>query len=113
MKVTQELVTVWAEPDADEVNVVLAGLRLTLTPEETAQLASGLARSLERVRAAHARDAAETAPKPAEAPTVIVRKDDAAAAPQGEADAMQLRTRALIQASIRDKGLSLREETRS
>lgn len=112
MKVTQELVTVWAEPDADEINVVLAGLRLTLTPEETAQLASGLARSLERVRA-HARDAGETTAKPAEAPAVIVRKDETVAAPQGEADAMQLRTRALIQASIRDKGLSLREETRS
>lgn len=112
MKVTQELVTVWAEPDADEINVVLAGLRLTLTAEETALLASGLARSLERLRAGHGRDAGEASAKPGEASGVIVRKDDAGA-PQGEADAMQLRTRALIQASIRDKGLSLREETRS
>jgi len=111
MKVTQELVTVWAEPDADEINVVLAGLRLTLTAEETALLASGLARSLERLRAGHGRDAGEASAKPGEASGVIVRKDDAGA--QGEADAMQLRTRALIQASIRDKGLSLREETRS
>jgi hypothetical protein len=113
MKVTQELVTVWAEPDANEVNVVLAGLRLTLTAEETALLASGLARGLERLRAMQPREAGETGARAGDGSGVIVRRDDAAAPPQGEADAMQLRTRALIQASIRDKGLSLREEPRS
>lgn len=113
MKVTQELVTVWAETDADEVNIVIAGLRLTLTAEETALLASGLARSLERLRAAQPKDADEAGARPADTPAVIVRKDEGSAPPPGEADAMQLRTRALIQASIRDKGLSLREETRS
>lgn len=114
MKVTQELVTVWAEPETDEVNFVVAGLRITLTAEETALLASGLARSLERLRGARARDAdeADAGTRPAE-PAVIVRRDDGAALPPAEAEAMQLRTRALIQASIRDKGLSLREETRS
>jgi hypothetical protein len=111
MKVTQELVTVWAEPDANEVNVVLAGLRLTLTADETAILVNGLARSLERMRASHA--TGDSAPKAGDAPGVVVRKDEASAPPQGETDAMQLRTRALIQASIRDKGLSLREEPRS
>jgi len=104
MKVTQELVTVWAEPDTNEINVVLAGLRLTLTADETALLATSLARGLERLRTPPPREAGESG--------VTVRKDEAAA-PPGEADAMQLRTRALIQASIRDKGLSLREENRS
>jgi hypothetical protein len=109
MKVTQELVTVWAEPDSNEINVVLAGLRLTLTAEETTILASGLARSLERLRT----PSGDSAPRTGDAAGVVVRKDDLAAGSQGEADAMQLRTRALIQASIRDKGLSLREEPRS
>jgi hypothetical protein len=113
MKVTQELVTVWAEPDADEINVVLAGLRLTLTAEESAQLAGGLARSLERLRAGQTKDLGEAGMRPADTSGVIVRKDDGGGPPPGEADSMQLRTRALIQASIRDKGLSLREETRS
>ncbi|HZT51641.1 MAG TPA: hypothetical protein VFA22_06905 [Stellaceae bacterium] len=108
MKVTQELVTVWADPDAEEVNVVVGGVRLTLTPEESALLAGGLARSLERLRSPHGKDAAEAVRA---ADPVLVRKDEPP--PSAETDSMQLRTRALIQASIRDKGLSLREETRS
>ena len=93
MKVTQELVTVLADPAAGEVNVVLAGYRLALSAEEAAALAEGLAAGLGRLRQAQA---------PAE-PWQVQR------AP-GEAEAMQSRTRALIQATMREKGLTLREE---
>jgi len=106
MKVTQEIVTVWAEPDSDEINIVLAGMRIALNSEETALLVSGLARALERSRPPPARDQGDPLP-------VIVRKDDGGNPAPADTDAMQLRTRALIQASIRDKGLSLREEPRS
>ncbi len=105
MKVTQELVTVWAEPETDEINIVLAGMRIALNSEETALLVSGLAKALERSRPPSAREGGDPLP-------VIVRKDEGVTPAPGESDAMQLRTRALIQASIRDKGLSLREEPR-
>lgn len=115
MKVTPEIVTVWAEPDSDTVNIVLAGLRITLEVDEAVLLAGALARGLERLRS-NAPRAEETAhmerfaERPGEAAAVIVRKDPPAAAASAEIEAMQLRTRALVQASIRDKGLSLREE---
>ncbi len=117
MKVTQEIVTVWAEPDTETVNILLAGLHITLDADETVLLASALAKSLERLRAQPARETGDSAlleriaTKPAEPPAVIVRKDEAAN--PADVEAMQLRTRALVQASIRDKGLSLREEPRS
>jgi len=106
MKVTQELVTVWAEPETDEINIVLAGMRIVLNSEETALLVSGLARALERSHPPPARDQGDALP-------VIVRKDEPGNPAPADSDGMQLRTRALIQASIRDKGLSLREEPRS
>jgi hypothetical protein len=106
MKVTQEIVTVWAEPETDEINIVLAGMRITLNSEETSLLVSGLAKALERSRPPPGRDAGD-------APSILVRKDESGGAPSPDSDPMQLRTRALIQASIRDKGLSLREEPRS
>ena len=98
MKVTRELVSVLTDPAAAEVHVVLAGWHLTLTAEETSQLANGLVASLERLRSGEkadpiARDAFSVAPAP------------------HSSEEMQQRTRALIQATIREKGLSLREET--
>jgi 2-methylaconitate cis-trans-isomerase PrpF len=118
MKVTQEIVTVWAEPDVETINIVLAGMRITLDSDEAVALASALAKSLERLRAQPARGAGEAsvferaAAKAPEPQTVIVRKDEPASPTAAEVEAMQLRTRALVQASIRDKGLSLREDTR-
>ena len=108
MKVTQEIVTVWAEPETEEVNILLGGLHVLLDADETALLVGGLAKAVERLRS-----------KPPQRETgtgdaaVIVRKDEGAPSPTGDMESMQLRTRALIQASIRDKGLSLREEPRS
>jgi hypothetical protein len=94
MQVTQELVTVLADPVAGELNIVLGGYRLALSAEEAASLAEGLAAGLERLR--------QAAVQPSE-PWQVQR------AP-GEAEAMQSRTRALIQATMREKGLTLREE---
>jgi hypothetical protein len=98
MKITQELVSVLADPAAGEVHIVLGGYRITLTSQETSHLAGALAGGLEQLRGAPKR-----APStPPDDPIEVSRVADA--------DAMQQRTRALIQHSIRDKGLSLREE---
>jgi len=85
---------------AGEVNVVLAGHRIALSIDEAALLADGLIACLERLRG----EAARAGGAPPEAWQV-----QRAA---GEADAMQQRTRALIQATMRDKGLALREDGR-
>lgn len=52
MKVTQEAVTVFADPIARVVNVLFAGLRITLTPDECSLLTRGLIRSTEQLRGA-------------------------------------------------------------
>ncbi len=100
MQVTQEIVTVLADPLLGEVNIVLAGHRIALSVDEAAQLAKGLVSSLERLRG-------QAVPDPAASsePWQVER------APS-DAEAMQQRSRALIQATMREKGLSLREEDR-
>ncbi|HXQ49729.1 MAG TPA: hypothetical protein VN802_01440 [Stellaceae bacterium] len=100
MQVTQELVTVMADPLTGEVNLVLAGYRIVLTTGEAALLAKGLVSSLERLRDQAAAEAA-----PASESWQVERT-------LSDAEAMEQRTRALIQAKMREKGLSLREEDR-
>ncbi len=95
MRVTQEAVTVLANPVAGEINIILGGLRITLSADESALLAGGLVNGLEQLRAMAKAEAAMPE-------TWGVGRAD-------EAEAMQQRTRALIQATIRDKGLSLRD----
>ncbi len=112
MKVTQETVTVLPNAALGEVNIILAGLRITLTVEESSLLAKGLANSLEQLQGAQKHEAAaleswiteRSTPAAADLRSGTAGKDAAA-----DSQAMQ-RTRALIQASMREKGLSLREE---
>jgi hypothetical protein len=114
MRVTREIVTILADPVAGEVNVVFPGFRVTLTAEETAQLASGLTGGLEQLRAAdkpEATSASESATPPSAGRDDSVRPFVSPTA--AETELVQQRVRALIQASIRDKGLSLREEQRA
>jgi hypothetical protein len=104
-----------------EVHIVVQGYRITLTAEETSLLARGLLNCLEQLRWAQRRDAeAETGGHGASAPEArprVTGEDDAlrpfVSPPAAESDATQQRMRALIQATIRDKGLSLGEERRS
>jgi hypothetical protein len=50
MKIVPQMVTVFADPTAGEVNVVLGGLRISLNSNEASYLADELVRSLERLR---------------------------------------------------------------
>ena len=116
MKVTQEVVTVWADPLVGEVNFVLSGFRITLSADEATHLANALAEGVDRLQRVP-RPAATPAPVPASPPAdppSELATDGAAAASlaSAETEAIQYRTRALIQASIREKGLALREEER-
>jgi hypothetical protein len=106
MRVTQEVVTVLADPQAGEINIVLAGMRIVLSTEESSQLAQGLAASLERLAGSAVQPAA-----PAEAWSVRrAPTDETADSSLAEAEAIQHRARALIRATMRAKGLSLGEE---
>jgi hypothetical protein len=121
-RVAREIVTVLPDPVAGEVNIVLSGYRISLTADETAVLARGLLNCLGQLRWGEKR-AADAAGHPTtttslpEAPPRASAKDDGAKPALSpvavESDSVQQRTRSLIQASIRDKGLSLREERRS
>jgi hypothetical protein len=122
MRISQEIVTVWADPAAGEVNIVLAGLRIALTSEETESLADGLVASLGQLRGARRSEAGEgietegrgrPAARAVEARPTLADKSEAArpfVSPAPEAEAKQLRTRTLIHANIRDKGLTVRED---
>jgi hypothetical protein len=105
MKVTQEIVTVLPDPLAGEINIVIAGYRIALTADESALLVHGLATSLERLVGGSAAQPAEV---------WSVRRDQpengASDTSVDAAEAMQQRTRALIRATMRAKGLSLGEE---
>lgn len=105
MRVTQEVVTVLADPQAGEINIVLAGLRIVLSTEEGAQLAQGLASGLERLAAGGASSAEAWSVRRAPA-------DEAADRSLAETEAIQHRARALIRATMRAQGLSLGEETK-
>jgi hypothetical protein len=105
-RVAREIVSVLPDPVAGEVNVVVSGYRISLTADEAALLARGLLNSLGQLRWGETRAAGQPAANPPvtgspEAPAAI------------EPEPAQQRHRTLIQASIRDKGLSLREERRS
>jgi hypothetical protein len=119
-RVAREIVSVLPDPAAGEVNIVLSGYRISLTADEAALLARGLLNALGRLRWGETRSIGAAAANPSlaslsEAPPRAAAKDDAkpAVSPAPNSDAVQQRTRALIQASIKDKGLSLREERRS
>lgn len=121
-RVAREVVSVLPDPVAGEVNIVLSGYRISLTVDETALLARGLLNCLSRLRWGEKRAAGQSTATPStisspEAPPRAFAKDDTAkpaVLPVAvDSDAAQQRNRALIQASIRDKGLSLREERRS
>jgi hypothetical protein len=101
---------------AGEVNIVVSGYRISLTADEAALLARGLLNCLGQLRWGEKRAAGNSATILPEAPSRDSAKDGtkpAVSPVAAESDAVQQRTRALIQASIRDKGLSLREERRS
>jgi hypothetical protein len=119
-RVAREVVSVLPDPVAGEVNVVVSGYRISLTADEAALLARGLLNSLGQLRWGEKRAGGQAIAGPP-----LSRSDEASprAAYEGakpgvppappEADAAQQRHRTLIQASIKDKGLSLREERRS
>jgi hypothetical protein len=50
MKIVPQMVTVFTDPMAGEVNVVLGGLRISLNADEASYLTNELVRSLERLR---------------------------------------------------------------
>jgi hypothetical protein len=120
-RVAREIVSVLPDPVAGEVNIVVSGYRISLTADEAASLARGVLNCLGQLRWGEKRAAgiamasppaagspeapraaaADGGPRPAASPAAV------------EPDAVQQRHRTLIQASIRDKGLSLREERRS
>jgi hypothetical protein len=101
VRVTQEVVTILADPQAGEINIVLAGFRIALSIEEGAALAQGLAPALERLVGA----------SPAAEPWSVRRTaSPETAADPADAEAIQARARALIRATMRAKGLSLGEE---
>jgi len=114
MKITQEAVTVLPNVAEGEVNIILPGIRVTLTASESLLLAEGLANSLEQLQARQKREAAaaetwDVGRSPTADPDQHARAPGKEAATPSD---MLVRTRALIQASMRDKGLSLREEPR-
>lgn len=114
MNITREAVTVLPNAGRGEVDIILAGLRITLTADKSLLLAAGLANSLEQLQGieqgeAAASDIWEVDRAAPVAPDPRAGSSGKEAATEAE---VLLRTRALIQASMRDKGLSLREAER-
>lgn len=110
MKVAQEMITVVVDSDAREVFIVLAGLRVTLTQDETASLTETLFNGLERLAPKSAADGGTN-----DIITIgSLRGDIGRAAPDeiGHNDGHD-RMRALIKARIREKGLAIWEERHS
>ena len=118
-RVAREIVSVLPDPVAGEVNIVVSGYRISLTADEAALLARGLLNSLGQLRWGEKRVTGQAiaGPPPGrtdEPPRAAYEgAKPAMPPPPVEPDAAQQRHRTLIQASIRDKGLSLREERRS
>ena len=109
MRIIPEVVSVFADPLASEVNVVISGFRISLTADESTLLLDGLIASLERLRAAQK---ATTTPDGWR----IERHPDGSVSTPGPtvhepaSEFQQQQNRASVQAAIRTKGLSLREE---
>ena len=125
MKVAQEMLTVFLDSGAREVFIVVAGLRVTLTQDETATLTETLFNGLERLAPKSAAHPQATeiitigslcGDVGREDPNAISRDDPqiwpAPAMTGQDADGHD-RMRALIKARIRDKGLAIWEENRS
>ena len=117
-RVAREVVSVLPDPVAGEVNIVVSGYRISLTADEAALLARGVLNCLGQLRWGEKRSAGQAiagppTTRPDEAPRAAYEGVKPAVPPAAEPDAVQQRHRTLIQASIRDKGLSLREERRS
>ncbi len=125
MKVAQEMLTVFLDSDAREVFIVLAGLRVTLTQDETATLTETLCNGLERLapKSAAYPEANEVITIGSlcghvgrEDPNATSRDDPqiwpAPATIDQDADGHD-RMRALIKTRIRDKGLAILQEQRS
>jgi hypothetical protein len=49
MRIAQEMLSVVVDSNTDEICIVLAGLRIALTPDETARVTNALLVSLERL----------------------------------------------------------------
>ena len=115
MRVVREIVTVLTDPATGEVSIVLSGWRITLTADEADLLARGLANGLEELRGAQRPESGATpelrSPGRSSAGSPDREPQHIVAPLATDPEAIQQRTRALIQASIRDKGLSLREES--
>ncbi len=112
MKVIQELLTVLANVASGEVNIILGGFRVTLTAGEALLLANGLANGLEQLQAVEKQGAAAEGWSVGRSTLAATEQRSGAAAKDAEAEAVQQRARALIQASMRDKGFSLLETPR-
>ena len=107
MKVIQESLTVLANVASGEVNIILGGFRVTLTAGEALLLANGLANCLEQLQGMEKQGTA------AEGWSVGRSGEQrTGGGKDAEAEAVQQRARALIQASMRDKGFSLLETPR-
>src|SRR5690348_18307771 len=111
-RVAREVVSVLPDPVAGEVHVVVSGYRISLTADEAALVARGLLNSLGQLRWGEKRAAGQAIAGPPatrtdEAPHAAYEgAKPAVPPPAAELDAAQQRHRTLIQASIRDKGLS-------
>ena len=109
MRVTQELVSVLPDPMAGEIHVVLAGHKISLSSEEGSLLARAISAALERLAAAAEPGGGWTVRRaPVPMPAASPAPSPEPAETRAEADAMQQRTRALVQAMMREKGLALR-----
>jgi hypothetical protein len=124
MRVAQEMLTVFVDSDTREVGIVLAGLRITLTPDETASLTKTLLSSLERLTSKCADCCDEKEVTNVGGMVAGVLHEDPSLAslygppisepPITDQTAEQHdERRALIKAKIRDKGLSIGDERRS
>jgi hypothetical protein len=124
MKVAREMLTVLVDSDTRKVFIILAGLRVTLTEDETASLTEMLFNGLEQLTP---KDAAYpganevitlgslSSAAAREEPTSIGRDHPQicpapATAGQNEAGHEQMRTR--IKARMQDRGLSIWQERR-
>ncbi|MGO8918325.1 MAG: hypothetical protein ACLQJR_20690 [Stellaceae bacterium] len=125
MRVAQELLTVFVDSDTREVCIVLAGLRVKLTHDETASLTRTLLSGLERLTAESAAygganevtDIGRLSADVAQEEPNSISGDDPRNSPvplmTGQNEERHDKMRALIKARIKDKGLSIWGECRS
>lgn len=119
MHVDREMLTVVADTDAREVCIVLAGLRVSLTPDETEHLSEMLLRTVERLATLPAEPRVSKEATELHELSERIAPDESTSASQSDLststandDESEAR-RALIRAKIRNKGLSLGDPHRS